>query len=62
MSEVRDQKHGWRGTYSSRRNKKLYRKKYHRGILNETDVFTVKRRFSHPLYSNKRRGKRMISG
>ncbi|MDA4114373.1 MAG: hypothetical protein OK474_10030 [Thaumarchaeota archaeon] len=39
-----------------RRNKKLYKKRYHRRSLAETAVSTVKRRFSHTLNSKKRRG------
>ncbi len=38
-----------------RRSRKLYRKRYHRRSLAETAVSTVKRRFSHTLYSTKRR-------
>jgi transposase len=41
-----------------RRSKKLYKKRYHRRSLAETAVSTVKRRFSHTLYSKKRRGKK----
>ncbi len=41
-----------------RRSKKLYLKKYHRRSLAETAVSTVKGRFSHSLYSKKRRGQK----
>ena len=40
------------------RSKKLYLKKYHRRSLAETAVSTVKRSFSHSLYSKKRRGQK----
>ncbi|HVB11806.1 MAG TPA: hypothetical protein VNE86_01635 [Nitrososphaerales archaeon] len=41
-----------------RRSKKLYLKKYHQRSLAETAVSTVKRRFSHSLYSKKRCGQK----
>jgi transposase len=41
-----------------RRSKKLYLKRYHRRSLAETAISTVKRRFSHTLYSKKRRGQK----
>jgi transposase len=41
-----------------RRSKKLYKKRYHRRSLAETAISTVKRRFSHTLYSKKRRGQK----
>jgi transposase len=41
-----------------RRSKKLYLKKYHRRSLAETAVSVVKARFSHTLYSKKRRGQK----
>ena len=41
-----------------RGSKKLYLKKYHRRSLAETAVSTVKRSFSHALYSKKRRGQK----
>jgi transposase len=41
-----------------RRSKKIYKKRYHRRSLAETAVSTVKRRFSHTLYSKKRRGQK----
>jgi transposase len=37
-----------------RRSKKLYKKRYHRRSLAETAISTLKRRFSHALYSKKR--------
>lgn len=44
--------------YLYRRSKRLYLKKYHRRSLAETAVSTVKRSFSHSLYSKKRRGQK----
>ncbi len=41
-----------------RRSKKLYLKRYHRRSLAETAISTVKRRFSHTLYSKKRKGQK----
>lgn len=41
-----------------RRSKKLYKKRYHRRSLAETAISTVKRRFSHTLYSKKRKGQK----
>lgn len=41
-----------------RRSRKLYKKRYHRRSLAETAISTVKRRFSHTLYSKKRRGQK----
>jgi transposase len=41
-----------------RRSKKLYQKRYHRRSLAETAISTVKRRFSHTLYSKKGRGQK----
>ena len=41
-----------------RRSRRLYKKRYHRRSLAETAVSTVKRRFSHALYSKKRRGQK----
>jgi len=41
-----------------RRSEKLYKKRYHRRSLAETAISTVKRRFSHTLYSKKRRGQK----
>lgn len=41
-----------------RRSRKLYKKRYHRRSLAETAVSTVKRRFSHTLYSEKRKGQK----
>jgi transposase len=41
-----------------RRSKELYLKRYHRRSLAETAISTVKRRFSHTLYSKKRRGQK----
>ena len=41
-----------------RRSRRLYKKRYHRRSLAETAISTVKRRFSHMLYSKKRRGQK----
>ena len=41
-----------------RRSRKLYKKRYHRRSLAETAISTVKRRFSHTMYSRKRRGQK----
>ena len=41
-----------------RRNKKTYLKRYHRRSLAETAVSVVKGRFSHTVYSKKRRGQK----
>ena len=41
-----------------RRSRRLYKKRYHRRSLAETAVSTVKRRFSHMLYSKQRRGQK----
>lgn len=41
-----------------RRSRKLYGKRYHQRSLAETAVSTVKRRFSHTLYSKKRRAQK----
>ena len=41
-----------------RRSRRLYKKRYHRRSLAETAVSTVKRRFSHTLYSTKRRAQK----
>ena len=41
-----------------RRSRKLYKKRYHRRSLAETAISTVKRRFSHTLYSKKRKGQK----
>lgn len=41
-----------------RRSKELYRERYHRRSLAETAISTVKRRFSHTLYSKKRKAQK----
>jgi transposase len=41
-----------------KRSRKLYKKRYHRRSLAETAVSVVKGRFSHTLYSKKRRGQK----
>ena len=41
-----------------RRSRKIYLKRYHKRSLAETAVSAVKRRFSHTLYSKKRRGQK----